>query len=191
MNRRIIIGNTLVAEGLLTAGFCCDVSKCHGACCVEGDAGAPLEQEEIVQIETDLGIIWEFMSEEGRAAIEGSGVFEADMFNCLVTPLIKGNECAFTVFKDGLALCAIELAWEAGRITFRKPVSCHLYPVRVGRSSNLVTVDVHRWHVCEDAWKSANKMRVPLYIFLKDALIRKFGNEWYEQLLMAAKLKGV
>jgi len=184
----IIIENSLVSEDLIHLEFCCDVIQCLGACCIEGDAGAPLEESEIVLIEDHLGKIREFLSEGGKAAIEKAGVFEFDSPGTLVTPLIDGRECAYTLFKDGIALCAIELAWEAGKIPFRKPVSCHLYPVRLGKSSFYETVNIHRWHVCSDAWKLGIKKKTPLYLFLKDALIRKFGKQWYDQLLIAGSL---
>jgi hypothetical protein len=188
MSRMIIIENTLVSEDLITMEFCCDVRKCQGACCVEGDAGAPLEESEIALIEDHLEEIMEFLSREGKAAIEKAGVFEFDITRSLVTPLINGKECAYILFKDGVAFCAIEQAWEAGKIPFRKPISCHLYPVRLGRSSVHEAVKVHRWHVCSDAWKAGKNKKIPLYLYLKDALIRKFGETWYEQLLLAARI---
>lgn len=155
-----------------------------GACCVEGDAGAPLEQNEITQIEEYLVTIIEYMSEEGKVSVEQAGIFELDIYKNLVTTLINGRECVFTVFRDGIALCAIELAWEADRIPFRKPISCHLYPVRIGRHSIYETINVHHWHVCSDAWCLGSKKEIPLHLFLKDALIRKFGLKWYEELLL-------
>jgi hypothetical protein len=189
MSKMIIIGEALVSEELVNLGFCCNLSKCLGQCCVEGDAGAPLEKEEIRLLEDHLDTIKEFLSIESADLIQRKGVFETDVQEKFVTPLLNGKECVFTRFKDNIAQCAIEMAWNAGKISFRKPVSCHLYPVRISKFKGCTAVNIHKWHVCSDAWKEGKEKTIPVYIFLKDALIRNFGEEWYRQLECAAAIK--
>jgi hypothetical protein len=185
----IIIGETLVSEELINLGFCCNLSKCYGQCCVEGDSGAPLEKEEIRLLEDKLDILKEYMSAESAELVQKNGVFEIDVQEKYVTPLLNRKECAFTRFENNIAYCAIEMAWKTGKISFRKPVSCHLYPVRISKFKGCTAVNIHQWHVCSDAWKEGKAKGIPVYVFLKDALIRHFGETWYTQLELAARLK--
>ena len=178
----IPVDHSLVSDDLYLVRFACPVEKCKGACCVEGDAGAPLTEEEIAQLEDHIEDIKPFMTERGIREIEETGVFDYDTMADFVTPLVKGLECAFTNFKDEIAHCAIEKAFEEGVIDFQKPVSCHLYPIRISKLKEGEAVNYHKWEICKKALKKGNTSAVPLYIFCKDALIRKYGKEWFARL---------
>lgn len=186
----IALDNTLNSDDLHKVCFVCDLLKCKGACCVEGDAGAPLEEYEIAELEDNLDYIKPFMRAEGITEVENLGVFDYDDFGQYVTPLINGAECAFVVFDEkGIAACAIEKAWETGASSFRKPVSCHLYPVRISRYQDFDAVNYHEWHICKPALKLGKELGVPLYVFLKDSLIRKYGEKWYNNLVESIESK--
>jgi hypothetical protein len=186
----IRIGDTLISDDLNDVQFCCNLDACKGACCVDGDAGAPLEEEEIGLIEDNLDGIRPFMTERGRAVVDSWGVFDADMEGIYVTPLVDGKECAFVSFDEkGIALCAIEQAYQAGKSRFRKPISCHLYPVRISKYSRFHAVNYHKWHICKPALEEGNSLELPLYRFLQDALTRKYGESWYLELANLLKKK--
>lgn len=175
-----VLDNVLVPEELQSVCFACDVTKCHGSCCVEGDAGAPLTEEEISLLEDYLDRILPFMEKAGQDVVKRSGVFDWDMDGNYVTPLVNNRECAFAYFNDGIALCAIEKAWEAGEVPLQKPESCHLYPLRLTTMKNgMIKMVYHRWPICEPALQNGNEQGIELGSFLKDALIRKFGEEWF------------
>ena len=179
----IEIGKTIVSVDLFKEKFVCDLQSCKGECCVQGDSGAPLEPGETEILEKIYPEIKKFMRPEGIEAVEKQGLYVTDTDGDLVTPLIDGKECAFVVFDDnGIALCAIESAYKAGKIDFRKPISCHLYPVRLKSYKNFTAVQYHRWDVCSPACQLGEKLNVPLYRFLKEPLIRKFGSNWYDEL---------
>lgn len=178
----IAIDNTLISDDLKGVKFICDLDKCHGACCIEGDAGAPLDEEEISILEDSIDEIKPYMVPAGIEAVEKNGVFDYDMFGHFVTPLVNDQECAFVFFEDGTAKCAIERAQQEGKISFPKPISCHLYPVRINNYKGFDAVNYHEWHICEPALKKGKIHDVPLYIFLKDSLIRKYGESWYNEL---------
>ncbi len=179
----IIINDTIISEGLISARFICDLPRCKGDCCVSGDAGAPLEDNEIGMIEDDLEQIMEFMTDAGKQIVNENGVFDYDIVGNLVTPLVNDRECAFTGFHDnGVSFCAIEKAWLAGKTAFRKPVSCHLYPVRLEKKDGFIHVNYHQWSICVPAIRKGEKAGLPLYKFLKEALIRYFGEDWYNHL---------
>jgi len=173
----------LISDDLREVKFCCDLDKCGGACCIEGDAGAPLEEEEISQIEDYLDEIEFFMTPQGVSEVRRNGVFDYDVEGRFVTPLVNGRECAFIAFQGNIARCAIELAYQAGRISFPKPLSCHLYPVRITSYNNDDRVNYHAWHICLPALEKGRKEGTPLYLFLKEALIRKYGERWYKDLI--------
>lgn len=179
----IIVDNVLVSDDIIEVHFICDLPRCLGACCVEGDAGAPLEDEEVGILEDNLEQIKPYMTEDGIEAVAALGVFDYDASGGLVTPLNLGMECAFTYFEDGIAGCAIEKAWEKGEIDFRKPISCHLYPIRLKKLGQSLAVNYHNWHICEPALALGKKHGLPLYKFLREPLVRRFGEEWYEKLL--------
>ena len=178
----LIIDNTSVSDDLYLIRFCCHLQRCLGACCVAGDAGAPLEEAEISVLEDDLDHFKPYMTEQGIKTVEEQGVFDYDIHGKFVTPLVNDGECAFTNFKDGIAYCAIERAHSEGKTKFRKPVSCHLYPVRVTVYESFIAVNYEKWNICKPALKQGNKVGIPLYKFLKAALVRKFGLKWYEKL---------
>ena len=149
---------------------------------MEGDAGAPLEEEEIGILGDSLEHIRPFMLQEGREVVDKTGVFDYDTDGDFVTPLINGRDCAFICYDGSTAYCAIEKAFEAGLIDFPKPVSCHLYPIRLGKAGDRTTVNYHQWHICETALIKGKNESVLLYRFLKSPLIRRFGKEWYDEL---------
>ncbi len=192
----IQIENTIISMDLFDKHFCCDLSVCKGVCCIEGDAGAPLDDEEIPILERILPIIWDDLSEDSKEVIGQQGVFYIDEEGDKVTPIVKGGKCVFTYFeKDGFCKCAIEKAYREGKIDFYKPISCHLYPVRLENFRNGdIGVNIHRWKICECAFKLGKRESLPMYKFLKDPLIRRFGREWYDEVCIAAeelkKIKG-
>lgn len=185
----IVIDETLISDNLHRIRFHCDLERCFGACCVEGDAGAPLEAEEIEKLKEALPDVMPFMQEEGIKYVQENGVFDFDPAGNLVTPLIHGKECAFVYFDGDIARCAIEKAFEEGLNTYRKPLSCHLYPVRIRSYTGSEAVNYHEWHVCHPALVKGRNDEVPLYIFLREPLIRKYGQAWYDRLLEEVKQK--
>jgi hypothetical protein len=182
LNDVIVIDNTLISDNLFQVRFCCDPSRCYGDCCVEGDAGAPLEPGEPSLLEANYPEFRIFMRQEGIEKVEKDGFYEFDLAGNPGTPLVNGKECAFVVFEGDVARCAVECAYDEGLIPFRKPLSCHLYPVRVRKYPSSEAVNYHQWHICHPALVSGSEKGLPLYVFLKDALIRKFGEDWYKQL---------
>jgi hypothetical protein len=183
-----IIEDKLVSEDILEKKFVCDLNACKGACCVQGDAGAPLTNDEPGILEEEYDKIKDYLREEGRLAIERDGVYTIDTDGDLVTPLVNEQECAYTIFEqDGTAACGIEKAWKDGKTTFRKPISCHLYPVRVTEMSQYTALNYHTWDICKPACACGESLKVPVYRFLKDALVRAYGEEWYGFLSEAAK----
>lgn len=184
------IGKTIVSFDVLEEHFLCDLLKCRGACCVEGDSGAPLTQEEAVIIEQILSDVEPYMTNEGRAVVREKGTSVIDYDGDLVTPLVNNRECAF-VYRDenGITKCAIEKAFLDGKTTFRKPVSCHLFPVRITAYKRFDAVNYQQLAICRPGRTCGKGQKLPLYQFLKEPLIRKYGSEWYEQLHYAAQQK--
>lgn len=185
----IQIDDTIISTDLFDTRFCCDLSVCKGECCVEGDSGAPLEQAELARLEEVLPVVWDDLSEKSKAVIERQGVSYVDVEGDLVTSIVGQGECVFSRFEeDGTCICAIEKAYREGRVGFYKPISCHLYPVRLETLRNgTVALNVHRWKVCRCAFAKGQEENVPLYVFLKEPLIRRFGKEWYEKVEIAAE----
>ena len=182
------IEDTIISLDLIEHKFLCDLSQCKGFCCVEGESGAPLEREEVAMLEEVLPEVWGDLSTEARCLIDRQGVAYRDVDGDMVTSIVNGKDCVFTCYDAaGVCKCAIEKAYREGRIAFYKPISCHLYPIRVKRHSSFTAVNYHRWHVCHVAEQLGEKCGLPVYQFLKEPLIRKFGAEWYEQLDVAAK----
>jgi len=182
------INDTIISLDLLDEYFFCDLSDCKGSCCVEGDAGAPVEENEIDYIEKALPAIWDDLSPKAKDIIEKQGFVYREVNGEFLTSVVDGADCVFTCYdENGFCKCAIEKAFMEGKIDFRKPVSCHLYPVRVTQYSNHRAVNYHRWKIYRAAIESGKQKSVKLYQFLKEPLIRKFGEEWYEQLLIAAE----
>ncbi len=172
----IAIGETLVSEDLIEKKFVCDLHACKGGCCVKGDYGAPLEDEEIGVLDEIYDKVKPYLTEKGRKAIEKQGRYIRYEKTEWVTPLIAGRECAYTIRDEhGIVKCGIEKAYYEGKIGFKKPVSCHLYPVRINKMKNSVeAVNYDRWSICKPACKLGESLKVPLYKFLKESLIRKF-----------------
>jgi len=182
------IGKTLISEELISKNFVCNLSACKGACCVEGEAGAPLEEEEVKILENDFEAIKPFLSDEGLEAIENQGKFIKTKDGELETPLVKNKECAYVVFNpNGTTSCGIENACKAEKINWKKPISCHLYPVRVKNYSEFSAVNYHEWQICGSACNLGDDLKIPIYKFVKEALIRKFGQKWFTELESTAK----
>ncbi|PQB05226.1 DUF3109 family protein [Aureitalea marina] len=177
------LGKTIVSEDLLDKDFVCNLSTCKGECCIAGEAGAPLTSEEVGTLQEIYPKVQPFLRPEGIEAIEEQGTHIVSQLDELETPLVNDKECAYVTFKEGgIASCGIEDAFNAGAIDFRKPISCHLYPVRVQDYSEFAAVNYHRWPICDDACTLGAELKVPVYRFVKDALIRKFGPDWYSEL---------
>lgn len=186
------LGKTIVSEEIIENDFVCNLSACKGACCIDGDAGAPVEEEETHILKEIYPVIKPFLRQEGIAAIEEQGVYTTTEDGEHETPLIDNADCAYVVYDDNnTALCGIEEAYNQGVIKWKKPVSCHLYPIRVKDYSEFSAVNYHRWPICDDACSLGAELQVPIYKFVKEALIRKFGEDWYEELEKTAqKIKG-
>lgn len=183
----IQIEDTLVSLDLIERQFLCDLSQCKGACCVEGDSGAPLDDTELAQLQRILPHVWDDLSTEAQAVINQQGVAYIDVEGDTVTSIVKGKNCVFTYYEaDGTCKCAIEKAYREGRINYYKPVSCHLYPVRVTQYRDFRAVNLHRWEVCRAAELLGKREGLPAYRFLKEPLVRKFGEAWYNSLHLCA-----
>ena len=182
------IGSAIVSFDILEKYFVCDLACCKGICCVYGESGAPLEENEIEILEEIFPKIKPFMTADGISAVEQKGVYFIDSDKDTVAQLVgdSGN-CAFAFSENDVCNCAIERAYFNGDIGFRKPISCHLYPVRITKYKDFEAVNFHKWKVCDDALTLGKKKGTPLYIFLKEPLIRRFGDEWYEQLCWIAE----
>lgn len=179
----IKIEKVLVSDDVREVQFVCDLAACCGDCCLEGDAGAPLEEEEISVLEDYLDEIKPYMTEAGREVVSLLGVFDYDADASYVTPLVDNRECAFVYREKGIHYCAIEKAWSEKKIPFQKPISCHLYPVRLKQIGEFTAVNYEKWSICNPALINGKEKGVPLYKFLKEPLIRKFGQAWYELLV--------
>lgn len=182
------IGNTVVSFELFEQQFCCDLGVCRGECCIEGDSGAPLEESELEKLEEVLPVVWDDLSEACKHEIDEHGVAYVDEDGDLVTSIVNGRECVFSYVDpaDSTRKCAIEKAFREGKTDLYKPISCHLYPVRLVEYERFTAVNYHRWSVCECAERLGSKLKLPVYKFLKEPLIRKFGAEWYAELEKAA-----
>jgi hypothetical protein len=180
----IIVGQTLVSEELLEQQFVCDLNACKGACCIEGESGAPLEQHELLLLEESLEGARPYLRPEGIAVIDEQGPYTVDDDGDFVTSLVgKHGACAFVTYDEkGIAKCGLEQAYNDGKTNWKKPISCHLYPVRLAQLKEYVAVNYHRWQVCEPACACGKSLKVPVYKFLKDPLVRRFGQEWYDEL---------
>ncbi len=179
----IEIGDKVVSTALFDEEFVCNLSACKGACCIEGDEGAPLSMEELNLLEDNVDKIKPYMTEEGKAAVEEKGVFYMDRENEPVTSLVNGAECAF-VFRDekGITKCSVEHAHRKGDITFNKPISCHLYPIRAAKYGAFTVLNYDRWTICSDACTLGKELQVSVYKFLKEPIIRAYGEEFYAEL---------
>lgn len=179
----LAIQNTLVSLDLLERYFVCDLSACKGACCVKGDAGAPLTDEELNLLEDIIDDILPYLDDEGNKMITEKGVFEIDIEGDKGTTLLDSGRCAYAlVDNNGMVSCGIEKAYNDGKVNFKKPISCHLYPVRITEYEEYDAVNYNKWDICKPACDCGAKLDVPLFKFLKEALTRKYGSGWYEEL---------
>ena len=183
----IQIQDTILSNDIFEEHFICDLCKCKGQCCVEGESGAPITLEERAQIESILPEILDDLSPAAREVIDEQGISYVDYDGELVTSLVKGRECVFAYYDEhGICKCAIDTAYREGRIPVQKPISCHLYPIRLNEYDQFTAVNYHRWSVCQPAVKKGRAEGLPLFRFLKEPLIRKFGEEWYHEVCEAA-----
>ena len=177
------LGKTIVSEAILDNDFACNLSACKGACCVDGDAGAPLEANEVKTLQEIYPKLKPYLTTDGIKAIEKQGLYVTNEDGELETPLVNGADCAYVTYDESqTVLCGIEQAYNQGDVAWKKPVSCHLYPIRVKDYSEFSAVNYHKWQICDSACSLGHALKIPIYKFVKEALIRKFGSAWYEAL---------
>lgn len=182
------IKDTLISLDLVERYFCCDLDSCLGECCIDGDAGAPITEDERRKLEEVLPAVIDDLLPAARREIEENGVAYVDSEGDLVTSIVDGRNCVFTTYgPGGMCMCALEKAWREGRIDFMKPMSCHLYPVRIREYDGFTAVNFHRWKICKCAEILGRKNGLRAYRFLEGPLVRRFGREWYDELVEAAE----
>ena len=185
----IALGDTLISEDVFDTLFACDLKACKGACCVEGESGAPLTEEEVERLEEAFEVVKGQLRPEALAVIDKVGLFEVDQDGEYVTPIIEGRECVYATFDaDGTAKCGLERAYFEGKTQWRKPMSCHLYPIRVKELLDFTALNYHQWHICEAARLCGKAEKITVLDFCKDALVRRFGEAWYEEAQQAQTL---
>ena len=186
----IFIKNILVSQEILEKKFMCDLKSCKGACCVEGNAGAPLEKGEIKKIKNSFEKIKKNLNTRSIKEIKRQGFYVTSEKGNLETPLNNGKECVYAIKeRNGQIKCAFEKSFFAGESNFRKPISCHLYPIRIKKTNLFEKLNYEHWDICSKACKLGDKLKIPVYVFLKDALISKYGKSWYKQL--CSKIKSI
>ncbi|MEO5600620.1 MAG: DUF3109 family protein [Cyclobacteriaceae bacterium] len=177
------VGEVLISDDIRDKEFVCNLEKCKGACCVEGDFGAPLEESELQILEDIYPVVKPYLTAKAVKTIEKQGTHTIDDDGDLCTPVVEGRECVYSTYdKKGILKCAIEQAYNDGKINWKKPISCHLYPIRITKKKNFEALNYHKWHICSPACSLGRELQVPVYKFLKDPLIRKYGVEWYAEL---------
>lgn len=177
------LGKAIVSEDIIEKDFVCNLNACKGACCVDGDAGAPITEAETQILDKIYPRVKPFLRKEGIDAIERQGTYVKRENGELETPLIDEADCAYVIFDENkTALCGIEEAYNQGEVDWKKPLSCHLYPVRIKEYTDFSALNYHKWHICDDACALGKELQVPIYKFVKEALIRKFGEAWYAEL---------
>jgi hypothetical protein len=181
----ILVGDVVLSDDIKENFFVCDLEACKGACCVEGDSGAPLEDEETKILEDIYPLVKDYITAEGRQVIEAQGTWVIDSDGDKVTPTLGANrECAYALYDErGILKCGIEQAYLAGKTSWKKPISCHLYPIRVTKYDQYDALNYNRWHICDPACQLGKSLQVPLYTFLKESLVRKYGAAWYAELV--------
>ena len=185
------VGGVLISSDILTERFCCDYERCKGVCCVEGDAGAPVTIDEVAAMEDALDAVWADLSASAQSVIDRQGVAYSDRDGDLVTSIVGGRDCVFTCYEGDNCLCALERACRAGRTRWPKPISCALYPIREKNfGGGLVGLNYHRWSVCRDAIEKGKALDLPVYRFLEEPLVRRFGRAWYDELCDVARSLG-
>jgi hypothetical protein len=179
----ILIDNTCISDDIEDQLFVCNLDKCKGACCVEGDSGAPLDKEELAILDDIYPHVEPYLSEAGKQVIAKEGTYTTDFEGDYVTPVINNRECAYAIYDvKGILKCGIEEAYNDGKITYKKPISCHLYPIRVTKYEQYHALNYDRWDICSPACSFGKELGVPVYKFLKEPLIRAYGEKWYDQL---------
>ena len=180
----IALGHTLVSEDVFEKKFVCDLNACKGECCVSGDSGAPLHRKELKILDAVYPAVKPYMNAKGIAAVEKQGSYVLDSDGDYTTTLVSdGAECAFVYFDEHhIAKCAIEKAYYDGKIEWKKPISCHLYPIRITEYKEYDAINYHSWHICKPACECGKALDVPVFKFLKEPLIRKYGEDWYKEL---------
>ena len=182
------IQDTLVTLDVVERFFCCDLDKCLGECCIEGDAGAPITEDEQAEIERVLPDVWDYLLPAAKKAIEEEGFAYRDIEGDLVTQIVEGKNCVFSCYgADGMCLCTFEKAFREGKIDFYKPVSCHLYPLRIKEYPTFTAVNYHRWKICKCAEVLGRAKGIRVYQFLREPLIRRFGKDWYDELALTCE----
>jgi hypothetical protein len=180
----LVVGNTYLSDDVAEKMFVCDLERCKGICCEEGDLGAPLEENELAILENIYEAVKPYMSEVGIRAAEEQGLYILDSDGDYSTTTVGGKECVFAIKDEkGHWQCSIERAYRDGKIDFHKPISCHLYPIRISKYAEYDAINYHHWHICSPACTLGEKLKVPVYQFLKEPLIRKYGENWYRQLV--------
>ena len=176
----IQIDDTIISIDCLSEKFCCDLDACAGTCCIEGDAGAPVDLDEVEELEAALPVVWNDLSASAQTVIDKQGVVYTDEEG--------GKDCVFTCYDEkGCCFCALEKAYRAGKTNFYKPLSCHLYPIRLKKIGDMTALNYHRWDVCKAAVCKGEQLNLPVYRFLKEPLIRCFGQAWYDELEKAVE----
>ena len=184
----IQVDNKIISLDVFEKHFICDLNACKGACCVDGDAGAPLLEDEVTILEDIYEQVKPYMVQKGIDVVDKVGVAVLDSEGELTTPLVNNRECAFVNEENGVSKCSIEKAKLAGKVDFKKPISCHLFPIRIQEYRDFDAVNYEEIKICEPACKCGSELEVPVYAFLKEPLIRKYGEVWYKELLEAVKL---
>ncbi|MBC7652987.1 MAG: DUF3109 family protein [Oligoflexus sp.] len=181
----IEVGGHLVSDELAKENFICNLDKCKGACCIEGDSGAPLNEDELQILDDIYPKVKHLMTQKGIEAIESQGTYVKDFEGDYTTTCVDGNkECAYVTWENGITKCAIEKAYEQGLVDWKKPISCHLYPIRLTQYPDFDMLNYDRWSICSPACSFGEEHKVKVYQFLKEPLIRKYGEEWYQELEM-------
>ena len=180
----ILIDHTVISDDIADQFFVCNLNKCKGACCVEGNAGAPLEPDELAKLRTVFPEVKPYLSPAGLQAIEAQGLYETDEDGDYVTTTVGGRECVYAIYDEqGILKCGIEAAYNDGKIDWKKPISCHLYPIRVTKYDQYHALNYDRWPICAPACGFGKELNVPVYKFVREALIRAYGQVWYDKLV--------
>jgi hypothetical protein len=178
----IVVGNKLLSEDIFDVQFSCDISACKGACCVEGSGGAPLTEKECAILDDIFEDVKPYLREEGLDVIKEKGLFAIGQDGTLETPLIDGRACVYsTISSSGNLLCGIEQAHQDGKTKWKKPLSCHLYPIRVKELIDFTALNYHKWSICDSALSCGVARQTTILEFCKEPLIRAFGKEWYDE----------
>ncbi|MDX2196080.1 MAG: DUF3109 family protein [Cytophagales bacterium] len=185
----LAIHDTLIADDIIQSYFVCDLLQCKGACCEAGDAGAPLQIHELPILEQIYDEVKSYLPQDSIAAIEQNGLYDTDSEGEFCTTTVDSKQCVFASKNNNIWQCSIEKAYQEGKISFQKPASCHLYPIRVAKTPYGHLLNYHQWHICAPACNHGAKLKIPLYVFLKQPLIQKFGEEWYNILCQYAENK--